>query len=308
MNFIKTVVFIFIFGIIYYILSYISLPSANIEKYGMYKTSLYEILGEKKDTVDVVVLGDSLVYSSISPMDIYEKYGYTIFNCAEPAQIISDTYKYYEVAIDNQHPKVVIIGANIFFRNGEKKPYYVELQKVLKNNMPLIIYHDNWKKAFLPKEGRVNVEKGYRINEAIKPAKNNDYMRKNKEKALIPSVNLKYFEKMVESAKKENIKLVLVGLPSQKSWNYSRHNAIKKISRKYNVEYINMNLMNLDIDWTIDTKDKGSHLNYQGAKKSSAFFAEYLHNLGILNDHRHDPRYSDWNKSLKLHRRSLINK
>ena len=306
-NFIKTVIFIGIFVVLYYMFSYISLPSANIKQYGMYKTSLYEILGEKKNTIDVVVLGDSLVYSSVSPMDIYEKYGYTVFNCAEPAQIFSDAFKYYEIAVDNQHPKIVILGANIFFRDGDKKPYYNRWQKILKNNIPLIIYHDNWKKIFFSHIGRVNVEKGYRLNKTIDPSVNIKYMRRTRRKSVIPDVNIKYFEKMIKIAEKNNIKIVLLGLPSQKSWSYARHNAIKDIANKYNIKYINMNLINLNIDWTVDTKDQGSHLNYQGAKKSSTYIGEYLKKLNILKDHRNDPKYVDWNKSHKIHLRNIEN-
>ena len=307
-NFIKAVVFIIIFVCLYYVFSYISLPNENIKQYGMYKTSLYEILGEKKDTIDVVVLGDSLVYSSVSPMEIYANYGYTVFDCSEAAQIFSDAFKYYEVAVDNQHPKVLIIGANIFFRDGDKKPYYNKWQKILKNNIPLIIYHDNWKKIFYSHIGRVNVEKGYRLNETVDPSINKRYMRTTRRRSIIPSVNIKYFERMIKIAKKNNIKIVLLGLPSQKSWNYSRHNAIKDIATKYNVEYINMNLIDLNIDWTVDTKDQGSHLNYQGAKKASIYLGEYLKKLGILKDHRNDPKYVDWNKSHKIHLRNLENK
>ena len=115
-NVLKIIIFIANFVMIYIILSYFFLPKINLYKYGMYNTSLYEILGEKKNTIDTIVLGDSLVYSSVSPMEIYNEYGYTVFDCAEPAQILSDTYEYFKIAMDSQNPKVVIIEPNIFFR------------------------------------------------------------------------------------------------------------------------------------------------------------------------------------------------
>ena len=134
-NTIKIIMFITIAAIIYMGLSYLFIPKLNIKKYGMYNTSMYELLAEKQNTIDTIVLGDSLVYSAISPMEIYSKHGYTVFDCAEPAQIMSDAYEYYKIAIDSQNPKIVIIEPNMFFRDPKEKPWFNKTLKILKNTM-----------------------------------------------------------------------------------------------------------------------------------------------------------------------------
>ena len=81
-NLFKSIIFLSLFVFLYYGFSYILLPKDNMKDFGLFKTAQYEILGEKKDSIDVVILGDSLVYSSIIPMEIYNEYGFTTFDCA----------------------------------------------------------------------------------------------------------------------------------------------------------------------------------------------------------------------------------
>lgn len=62
-NLFKSIIFIAIFIFLYYGFSYLLLPKENIKEFGLIKTSEYEILGEAKNSVDAIIVGDSLVYS-----------------------------------------------------------------------------------------------------------------------------------------------------------------------------------------------------------------------------------------------------
>lgn len=299
-NWIKGGIFICLFILLYIFFSYVFIPKENLSKYGMYNTTMYEILSEKEHTVDTIVVGDSLVYSSVSPMDIYGNFGYTVFDCAEPAHTLPDAYNYFKVAIESQKPKVAIIGANILFRDAKKKPWYNKPLKVLKNSLPLTTNHNNWKKFLFNNEMDrwTNINKGYKKNMGIKPSKNYDYMVETEDKKIIPKANYYYIEKMIEDAKKNNIKLIFIGFPSQKSWYYKKHNAMLELAKEYDITYINLNLEpSISIDWSKDTSDHGDHLNYEGAKKVSKFLGNYLSTLGILKDHRNDDKYNSWNKA-----------
>lgn len=124
----------------------------------------------------------------------------------------------------------------------------------------------------------------------------------NYKKRIIPKSNYYYIEKIIDDAKKNNIKLIFIGLPSQKSWNYKKHNTMVELSKKYNLTYLNLNLdSNLNIDWETDTKDNGEHLNYAGAKKVSKFLGDYLSKLEILVDHRQEIEYNNWNETYKYY-------
>ena len=70
-NVIKSILFVLFFIVITEILTYVVLPGSNVRKMGMIKVATYEVLGEQKNTIDVAVIGDSLVYSSLSPMVIW---------------------------------------------------------------------------------------------------------------------------------------------------------------------------------------------------------------------------------------------
>lgn len=293
-NFVKIILFVFIFLIIFFTVSYCFLPKENVNRFGFYKTSLYGILGEPDNTIDVLAIGDSLVYSSISPMEIYGKNGYIVYDCASPAQLISDTYKNFEIALQVQKPKVALIEANVLFRDSSKKPYYDKYLKFFKYSTPLFLYHDNWKNIFI-KDKHIDYNKGFIKEDIIRPSKNRNYMKKKSKGKPIPKENIKYLEKIIDLAKKNNVKLIFVGLPSQKSWNYSKHISIQTLEKKYGFTYINLNLKNdLNINWEKDTKDKGDHLNIYGAKKVSAFISDYLKELGIITSKKNNPKYKNW--------------
>lgn len=300
-NLFKSIIFVLIFVIIYMFFSYLFLPKANLSKYGIYNTSMYEILGEKSNTIDVAVIGDSLVYSSISPMDIYGEYGFTVFDCSEAAQILPDAYDYFKIVVESQKPKVVLVEANIFFRDVNKRPWYNKPLKIMKNSLPLVTYHNNWKNMLFPDKkinGWTNVSKGYKKITDVKSSKKLNYVEKTNIKKEIPVANYDLIEKFIESAKNNNIKLIFIGFPSQKSWSYSKHMRMQYLAAQYNITYINFNYSDIvNINWKKDTKDYGDHLNDYGAKKISKYIGKYLDKLNLLTDHRNDKEYDEWNKA-----------
>ena len=51
-----------------------------------------EFQKETNDTIDVIFIGDSEVYSAYNPMQLYGKYGFTSYVLATSAQRLCDTY------------------------------------------------------------------------------------------------------------------------------------------------------------------------------------------------------------------------
>ena len=308
-NIIKGTAFIIILFFLIEIFGYFALPGENAKKYGIYKVSSYELLGEKENSIDVLMLGDSLVYSSISPMEIYGKYGYTAFDAAEPAQLIPDTYEYLEIAIESNHPKVVMMETNLLFRDPSKKGYYHKVLKKLENYIPLRKYHNNWKKGIkaLHSDSWLNVNKGFIYVTNVSESNRGYHMNYQEGYEAYPEGNIETFNKIYNLCKENNIKLVLLAMPSQTSWNYKRYATIKNLAQEYNLDFLDYNLDNpLNIDWKKETKDGGLHLNFSGAKKASNSIADYLHNLGILKDHRNDEYFKDWNNAYNIYKKNMI--
>ncbi len=302
-NLLKSILFLVLLIIILELITIMLLPKYSIKKYGFQNTVKYEILQEKPDTIDVIYLGDSLVYSSISPMEIWNQYGYTGFDCAKAAESIANTRKHLEVAIKHEHPKVVFFEANVLYRDPNKRPWYYRLKSEVFSVFAITKYHDNWKQIGIKKSKIIsNVNKGYVYMTKLSKYKPIRKINNPKRLRPIPEGNIEELKKIVKICKDNNIKLVLINNPSNKSWIYSKHYATKKIAKEYNLEYIDLNLADdLKIDWTRETKDKGDHLNHSGAKKVSAYIGEYLFSLGLLEDHRNDNKYQEWNRAYKYY-------
>ena len=74
--------------------------------------------------------------------------------------------------------------------------------------------------------------------------------------------------------------------------------------------YIDMNLMldELGIDWSLDSLDKGDHLNLSGAYKVSDYIGKYLRDNYNISDHRTDEAYKKWEKTSEKYESAALNK
>ncbi len=298
LNIIKSIIFLSILFILFILLSDLFVPKNNYKKLGMNNIEANGILGEKDNSIDVLFLGDSEAYTSMSPLIMYNKYGFTSYVCATPGQRIYDTLKYFNKALEKQKPKVIVIETNAIYR---KYNFFENMVANWKNYFPLFEYHNRWKELnkndFIGKVEYtyMHPNKGFKIKRKIVPAKLKDYMKETDKRKYVPSNNASYIQKMIKVCKENNIKLVLISSPSIKNWNYSKHLGIASFASKNNLNYYDLNVGNAaDIDWLNDTVDKGDHLNINGAKKSSLKIGEYLVNNYDLIDHRGEEEYSSW--------------
>ncbi len=302
-KFFKSIVFVFILLLLVETLTLVLLPGRNVKKYGVFEVAAYEILGEEENTIDVIAAGDSLVYSSLSPMEIWKHFGYTVFDCASAAQIIPDTYDFLKVGIKSQHPKIVLMEANVLFRDPAKKKQENKLLDYLKYYFPIAKYHDNWKKyiTYGRKKNWANVYKGYKFINKVEPATEIHPMSGSKKRREIIKSNLQTFDDIVKLCEENNVKLVLVAFPTQSTWSSKKHNSTQDLAEKYGLEFIDLNLVDLGINWETDTKDAGNHLNYKGAIKVSKYIGNYLESTNILKDHRKDEKYKSYINAYRIY-------
>ncbi len=311
-NIIKSILFVVILFILCSLISCLLLPHETIRKYGLIKTSSYEILAENENTIDSVIIGDSLIYSGISPMEIWNEYGITTFDVAKSAELINESYKNIKVVINSQHPKVIFFESNVLYRESKNKPWFYIWQELYKTYFPLITYHNNWKKYLFTnfndslEFSKINTYKGYKYITKTVPGKKLNYMKEvNKEKS-ISKENKSYFDKIYKLCQDNNIKLILISTPNMKSWNYAKYLGTKKLAEEYNLTYIDLNVNNpLKIDWKTESRDAGSHLNYKGSLKLSHYIGEYLYNTGLFEDKRNDPSYASWNKAYDFYKKNI---
>ncbi len=294
-------------------LSLAFMPKNNVEDSGMEAVRANGILGEKANTIDVVVIGDSESFCSISPMEIWNKTGYTVYVCGSNSQPVNYSLKMLKRAFTNQKPKIVILETNTIFRNvGLKNTVLASLGETFS----IFDYNDGWKKIGIKDMFKkasytyTDDKKGYGYSSVIRPSKKTEYMFPTEEREKIASTNYHLIEKIKDICDDNGAKLIFLSTPSTINWNYSRHNSVKDLSENLGCEYIDMNLINdeIKIDWTKDTRDKGDHLNHTGAVKASEYLSRYLEESKLLSDHRNDNNYKSWNELYKRYLKQMEGK
>lgn len=308
---IKGILFVGIFLLIFNTLSTIFEPKNNDKKSGTHQASAYAVQAEKENTIDTLIIGDSLSYCTISPMEIWKEYGYTSYVCGTPAQPLNQSYDMLKKALVNQKPKIVILEANTIYR---KKSFKGMIADRVQEELPLFKYHDRWKSItsddFTKSKECTWVDdfKGFRYNNDVNSAKSFSYMKKTKKKQeTISNKSLYFLDKIHQLCQDNDIKFVIMSVPSLKNWNYAKHQAMVDYAKENNIEYIDMNLMNdeLKIDWKTDTRDRGDHLNYKGALKVTRYLGRYLKESNLVESHQNDKDFDHWNQSLKKYEKKV---
>lgn len=306
-NIIKPVLFIFILLVIINLLSIVFIPKDNTKEAGMPEFRPNGILSEPKNTIDVLVIGDSESYTSFSPMEIWSEYGYTSYVMGSNAQKIYQSYNYLLLALETQHPKVVVLETNTFYRKLKND---LKIISFLERHIPFIKYHDRWKTLnwndFYADVNYTNRNdlKGYYFIRYSQPYKESKpvYMFKKDKREALPKDDEYYIRKIYDVCKKNDIELMFYTAPQIKNWWYSKYNTIRDLAKDLGINYVDTNLVSeIDIDWVTDTKDVGDHVNYYGAKKVSHYMGKYLGEKYNLVDHRDDPDYASWNDSLEFY-------
>ena len=91
-------------------------PKNNQAEFGQSDSEAHGVLGEPRDSIDVLVLGDSESFCSISPLQLWGEQGITSYVCGTSGQILPLTRSLLLSALSKQHPKVVILETNCLFR------------------------------------------------------------------------------------------------------------------------------------------------------------------------------------------------
>lgn len=268
--------------------------------------SYYRIKREPEQTVDVLVLGDSLSYSSISPPELWEQNGITSFVCAQSGQKIQESYHMLETALETQSPKLVILETNTMFRGESGLTGLQEIIESWGNNyISIFRSHDVWKSLLIDKQYPEENFKGFLYRTDVQPYKKGPYMIQTDEQTQFPEPVPVYMEKIQELCRENGADLLLLSTPSPRNYNYARHNRLAAYAAEKGIAYLDMNLKQeeMGIDWEKDSLDRGDHLNYYGAHKVTACLAEYLKEQYHLPDHRSEKQFSSWGEQAKVYRK-----
>lgn len=270
--------------------------------------SFAEIGKEEKDSVDLLVLGDSESYTSVSPMQLWEEQGMTAYVCGQPGQEIQETYYMLKTALEVQTPKVVLMETNLMFRDpGPVASVKAAATESLRHHLPVFRFHNLWKCIFNGKKPGEVSYKGFILRGGVSPFDSGDYMKETSEVQEIPATVRIYMDEIQKMCKENGATLVLMSTPSPKNYNYKKHNAITEYAKENGLTYFDLNVQakELGMDWQTDSYDKGDHLNLNGARKVTTWVGKYLKENYDLPDHRGKTEYKSWDKEKEKYEESI---
>lgn len=262
--------------------------------------SYFRIRREPDNTIDIIVTGDSLSFTSVSPMELWNSHGFTSYVCGQGGQRVQESYYMLKNAFRRQSPRLVILESHMLFCGEEGVNGRIEgLKEALNYYFPFYRNHDMWKTLLTGRRYPEENYKGFAFQSEIRPYENGPYMEKTDQKEEITGLVLDYLQKIVELCRKNGTRLLLLSTPSPVNYDYKRHNSLEAYAREKGIDYLDLNLKDLGMDWRKDSLDQGDHLNYYGAEKVTRFLGEYLVSHYDLTDHRMDRKYTSWKDQAK---------
>ena len=293
--------FLLILALLLALLSLVFFPKGNRLEDGIQEPELYGFLGERSNSLDVVVLGDSIPLCSMIPPRLWRDFGYTSYVCASTAQKLCQSEKLLTVFLKSQQPKFVLLETDQLYLEMSTLDV---LQCNLEALLPVLRYHDNWKfvrpsqMLRTPDYSCRDSLKGYHLRKTIDALDPEAYMLPTEETEPISSAAEAGVRRIKALCDRAGAKLVLYTAPNAATWNTPRHNAVQALADSLTVPYLDGNLEVTNLVWQSDTLDKGEHLNLLGAEKVTAWLGTYFSSTGLLEDKRGDPAYASWEEDL----------
>lgn len=301
-------------------------------------SSLYDL---PKNTVDVLLMGSSHMYASVSPMDLWNEYGITSYNPSFGLQSIPTTYFELRELLKVQKPKVVVLETfmvylpEIIYENEKRLHYLVDnvpfssgVHEAIQTLLPedsdkteyyvnFYTFHNNWKilneSYFRPwvTSACIKHNRGASIGFYTRRSVLEKPDISPKSETIAPAdVQVEYLYKISELCRDEGIQLVFMLTPFTYGANLQMlMNYVYVIAEAEGVPYLNFHhlLDESGFDYAEDLADF-EHVNYSGARKITSYLGEYLQTNYQLEDHRTDPAIADlWNKDYEDFSRDLNN-
>jgi len=316
---IKVLSFFLVFVLLLEVFSLTIFSKSSATKYKNKHKNAYSYTNEVENTIQLIALGNSDLYSALIPVKLWKEQGYTSTIIASPRQSVMESYSILGDALKNQKPDVVLIETDMLYNGVDINlhdlqeeetehrelpllPYLTndQLTEDIRNHFSIFMLHDRWKQMIKTnkkeKEDDTLCEHGYYFSKKIRKTYKNNYMDVTEKVEEIPSENVYYLNKIKELCDNIGAKLLLVELPSTVSWTYPRHNALVQYADEQGVEFIDFNLLYKDIklNFKRDFRDNGNHLNYYGARKVTVYLGKHLNENYQLTDNRKDDSYKYW--------------
>lgn len=287
---------------------------------------------QKKNTVDMLILGSSHAFVNFNNGTLYDEYGITSFNYGASAQYIWNTYFDLKEALKTQKPELIVLDAYGLTFDEE----YTEEAKLIKSaygmkwsknkydnivesfggeNVKTLLwdygrYHSRYrdlnKGDFIDPYGSLDIYynwynddwKGQYLFYWTNPVEIKDYNDYDKEELLAPRAE-EYYRKILKLAKDENIPIAVVVVPYELNhYEMGKYLTAEEISKEYDADFLNANLIldEIGLDETEHFYDP-AHMNAKGSAVFSSYMGKYYKEKYNLSDRRNDPKYDSFKRN-----------
>ncbi len=274
-------------------------------------TNMYEeYMNLQENTLDVLFLGSSHNYYTVSPVAIWEKTGISSYVLGGPSMRMNVAAEVLKKALKTQSPEVVFLeGYSLSYTTPQTTPYlhyiydcwpfswekFQSVRRVATDNeavkelmFPIMTYHSRWKditpeeiETFLQAEesysGKGHIVNYAKSSKVVLDGSLYSYKRE------IAETEKKALEEIKTLCESKGIRLVLWAAPSGK-FNEKLANNIQTLADAHQLPFLNLNepghiaAMGIDVaEHFCDT----SHLNEYGAEIASEFLAQYIQEMGV---------------------------
>ena len=312
----KIASFALVFALVLQVLSLTYFSKANSSEYSGTFSEAYSFLNEPDNTIDVIAIGNSDLYSALVPAKLWDKHGFTCNVISSPHQTVHKSYRMLETMYETQSPKVVIVEVDMLYdtmvadrcavsENSAVKKFIGRMgsdcfDETIKDKLSVFTFHDRWKRAGRPPKPDVPHSHGYKYCCDINKIRYTNHMLETDETEPIKQDNIRWLKAVVKLCKSHGSEVYFAEMFSCTSWNTERHNAAAELAQQMGIDFVDYNLLvdELKIKPRTAFRDGGNHLNYYSACKVSDHIGDYLAKHYDLPDKRNDSEYSYYQKSI----------
>ena len=327
-------------------LSVLFLPSRNLaENRWEYAPSNYYASGVTrmpKNTMDVVVIGSSQVYSAVSPMEMWKTQGIAGYCLSTSGQTAPSSFYYLLNCLRRQTPKVVAVDLLALFDKPAGKefnnrsavdnlplsPEKLRLAGVLWAEQqngesffsylaPVLRYHGRWKKL---KDADFSLKWDYDYARGYDMRYGSRLLQKvtregfpmltqapTEEEEPVEEAAAEYFRRMADTCREKGIQLLLFRTPCVGT-GWEQDNAMRHFAASCGADFVDFNdpavWEAMAFRCEEDMLDS-MHLNYRGAKKLSVYMGQLLREQYDLPDHRGEETYAFWDRDWEVYEAEL---
>ncbi len=273
-----------------------------------------EYYGERKDH-DVIFIGDCEVYENFSPAVLWEEYGINSYIRGSAEQLLWHSYYLLEDTFKYETPDVVVFNVLALEFNEPRRESYnrmtldgmrwslskvkciaasmTEGEHFLDYVFPLLRYHSRIRQLkaedleYFWKREKVS-HNGFLIRADVLPAENVPTGRPLADYTFGENA-MGYLDKMTELCENRGVELVLIKAPSLYPYWYEEwEEQVEAYAEAHGLKYYNFLEVSdeIGLDFSLDTYDRGLHLNLSGAEKLTRYFGQILAREIGLEDRR----------------------